>query len=282
MRIESLVDIQEKYDVFFVDIWGVVHDGYNPYPGTVNKLNELIKRKKVVFISNAPRPYPVIASKLKEFNIIVEDAEIVSSGDITREELKKLAAQEKKIYHIGAARNSDILKDIDISIVDNIKEADFVLLTAYLDEGENLEQFDDLFKEAISLSKPFICANPDTIVIHGNSHRYCAGYFASKVEELGGKVLYYGKPHNNIYEYALRRLNKDNLNYSKILMIGDTFDTDIMGANKLGIHSALVATGNTEILLQNNNVSAPERLNFLRKTIEEKNIYPTWIIHGLF
>jgi HAD superfamily hydrolase (TIGR01459 family) len=282
MKIENLIDIQEKYDIFFIDVWGVVHDGYNPYPGTVDKLNELIKTKKVIFISNAPRPYPVIASKLKEFNIFVEKAEIVSSGDLTREELAKMAAEGKKLYHIGAARNVDILKDLPISTVDSVKEADYVLLTAYLDEGEDLEQFNDQFKEAISMSKSFICANPDTIVVHGNSHRYCAGYFASKIEKLGGKVLYYGKPHKNIYEYALCRLNKNNLNYSKILMIGDTFDTDIMGANNLGIHSALVATGNTEILLKNNNVSPTEKLNFLNKIIKERNIYPTWIIQGLF
>lgn len=283
MIIKNFNEIPQDYEIFFVDIWGVVHDGIKPYPGTVKKLNELIKNKKVYFISNAPRPHYVLEPKLKEFNINIEKANIISSGDVVREELKKIAAKKQKVFHIGEARNKDILQGISIDVTNKVEEAEHILLTAYLDEGEDLTQFDEIFKKAISLNKPFICANPDTIVINGNSHRYCAGYFAKRAEQLGGKVYYYGKPNTNIFQFAISKIDIKDLSYSKILMVGDTIDTDIAGASKLGIDTALVITGNAEILLKKNGITSSNHVcSYLKDYFNTKGIKPTWVIKGLF
>ena len=55
--IKGLSQVQSKYDAFFVDLWGVIHNGIQLYPGAIEVLENLTKlNKRFVLISNAPRP----------------------------------------------------------------------------------------------------------------------------------------------------------------------------------------------------------------------------------
>ena len=55
--IKGLNQIQSKYDAFFIDLWGVIHNGIKPYPGAVEVLENLnTLNKRFVLMSNAPRP----------------------------------------------------------------------------------------------------------------------------------------------------------------------------------------------------------------------------------
>lgn len=280
--INNFENIYNNYDLFLIDVWGVVHDGYTPYPGTVKMLNKLLEEKNLFFVSNAPRPNYIVAHKLKEFGINIDDTNVITSGDVTRSHLIELANLDKVIYHLGEARNKDILQDINIQTTRDLNEADFLLLTPYLDSGEDLEQFQDLFKQAIKNQMTALCANPDVQVINGESFRYCAGYFAQQYSNLGGDVQYFGKPHKNIYQFALKQLNK-NIPLNRILMVGDTIDTDILGAHQAGIHSALVLTGNSTLhFKQGNNLYNSDKINILNKLFEAHNLKPNLVIHGLF
>lgn len=279
----GLNEIFNHYDAFIIDMWGVVFDGVSPYPGAVDCLNHIIKSgKAVIFMSNAPRPGNLTVEKLLSFNVQATPEMVLTSGDVVRQYLQEASnvsiENRQKYYHLGAQRNQDILSGITIDLVDDIKEADKILLTAYLDEDEDLNQYDNLLKEAASNNLMAICANPDKIVINGNKNRYCAGIFAEKYEKIGGKVHYYGKPHPEIYKIAFQRLQPLGIqNKNKILMIGDTIDTDIAGAKIAGIHSALVLSGNTSILLQGNT----SNLACIEALVEKYNTRPTWILEGL-
>ena len=55
--IKGLSQIQSKYDAFFIDLWGVIHNGVEVYPEAIKVLENLNKlNKRFVLISNAPRP----------------------------------------------------------------------------------------------------------------------------------------------------------------------------------------------------------------------------------
>ena len=55
--IKGLNQIQSKYDAFFIDLWGVVHNGIHLYKDAINVLENLQKlNKRFVLLSNAPRP----------------------------------------------------------------------------------------------------------------------------------------------------------------------------------------------------------------------------------
>ena len=86
-----------------------------------------------------------------------------------------------------------------------------------------------------------ICANPDREVIRGGVRQICAGAIAERYESLGGEVRWYGKPDPTIYNECFRLL--DITDRSRILGIGDSFTTDIKGANAAGLDALLVGRG---------------------------------------
>ena len=83
------------------------------------------------------------------------------------------------------------------------------------------------------VSKKLICTNPDLIVHRGSIAELCAGSVAKVYEDLGGKVIYFGKPHKEIYNLCFEP-------NEKVLAIGDNLRTDIKGANNLNIDSIFI------------------------------------------
>ena len=81
-----------------------------------------------------------------------------------------------------------------------------------------------------------ICTNPDLIVHRGSKREYCAGTLAATFEELGGEVIYFGKPYPEIYNFCIK-------NNETILAIGDNIRTDIKGANKMNFDSLFIING---------------------------------------
>lgn len=282
----SLLD---SYEGFLIDIWGVVHDGINPYPGVVDCLNEMIRLdKKILFFSNAPRPGASVIQKLIQLGIRANESMIISSGDLFHHQLANnplFSHTFGKIgFHWGASKNQDIetmLADHQVKLTLNLKEADYIISTIFIDpEESNLEQQHQFLQEAQKLHLPMHCLNPDTIIMHGENHRYCAGFFAEKYELMGGKVEYYGKPHPKIYELAFNRLQEFNItNKSKILCVGDTPETDIMGARNMGMDSLLVLTGNMKRrLINEKDINHADVLAILQTHYQ---LQPTWIINAL-
>ena len=81
-----------------------------------------------------------------------------------------------------------------------------------------------------------ICTNPDLIVHRGHKQEYCAGTLAAIFKELGGEVIYFGKPYPEIYKFCMK---KDE----KVLVIGDNIRTDIKGANNMKLDSLFITNG---------------------------------------
>ena len=81
-----------------------------------------------------------------------------------------------------------------------------------------------------------VCTNPDLVVRRGFEEEYCAGTLAEIFKNLGGKVIYFGKPHPEIYKFCIK---KDE----KVLIIGDNIRTDIKGANNMNFDSLFITNG---------------------------------------
>ncbi len=278
-KIFQFAEVIRPYDVLIFDIWGVLYDGIDPYPNVIPFLNNIMESdKKIIFLSNTPRPSTVMGGKFKSWGLNMDKVTIYTSGDALREQLvvwndEVFKTLGKKCYHLGADRNEDLLRDINIDLTNDIKEADFLLISAYLEEYEDLNYYDDILKNAADLKLQAICPNPDLTVNQSNGIRYCAGTFAKKYETLGGIVHYYGKPDVRVFDALLNRYVQ-GIDKSKVIMIGDTLNTDILGANRAGIDSVLVLTGNGEKI-------ATEILAGKIDLFEDYLAKPTWISHGV-
>ena len=279
----KLVHIEEcmnDYDLFLFDLWGVIIEGGDTYPGIVEALNKIIKKKEVVFLSNAPRPDFIVAKNLRNWGILdVTPEMVITSGDVARQLIvdyrKSLPNRVPKIFHLGSDRNDDILIEIEHVATNNINEADILLLSVFRDEHEDIHEFDEFLKRAAKIPNLLnICSNPDTTIPKQGILRYCPGYFAKIIEQHGGDVIYTGKPEISIYDLVFQR--KSKISKDRILMIGDTFETDILGANRSGIHSALVLSGNS-VTIHKMHESLVDKLTALSLHSKKIAIRPTFV-----
>ena len=94
--------IADNYDLFYIDLWGVIHNGINLHEQAIAVLKELLKNKKMfVLLTNAPRPNKTVQNFLEKLGMDKELTEhVFTSGEAALTYLKK-SFISKKFYHIG-------------------------------------------------------------------------------------------------------------------------------------------------------------------------------------
>ena len=234
---KGLRSIAENYDIFYIDLWGVIHNGINLHKNAIKTLEEIAKvKKQYVLLTNAPRPIKTVRSILEKMGMSKEiSKKVYSSGEASLSYLKKNYSNNF-FYHIGPSRDFDLFLDFKKNKTTDIKECYYLLCTGLFEEqGEDLDYYKELLKD--HLNKKMICTNPDLIVERGNKRELCAGSVALIFEKMGGEVIYFGKPFPEVYNRSID--NKDK----KVLSIGDNLNTDIKGANLLNYDSLIISNG---------------------------------------
>ena len=233
----GLRSIAENYDIFYIDLWGVIHNGINLHKNAIEALEEITKAKKqYVLLTNAPRPNKTVKLFLEKMGMNKEIREnVYSSGEDGLRYLKKNLLDEE-FFHLGPPRDFDLFLNFKKDKTINIKESSYLLCTGLFEEhDEDLNYYRELFKDHIN--KKMICTNPDLIVDRGNKRELCAGSVALVFEKMGGKVIYLGKPFPEVYNQSIHNKEK------KALSIGDNLNTDIKGANLLNYDSLIISNG---------------------------------------
>jgi len=234
---DGLRSIVENYDIFYIDLWGVVHNGITIHKNAIEALEEITKaNKNYTLLTNAPRPNKVVKTILEKMGMSKKISDkVYSSGEASLSYLKKNYSN-KLFYHIGPTRDFDLFADFKKNKSKDIKDSQYLLCTGLFEEqAEDLNYFKDLLKEHIN--KTMICTNPDLIVDKGNRRELCAGSVALVFEKMGGEVIYFGKPFPEVYNQAINNEEK------KVLSIGDNLNTDIKGANILNYDSLIISNG---------------------------------------
>ena len=237
LDIEGLSSIADNYQLFYIDLWGVIHNGINLHDEAVNALKEITKmNKNYVLLTNAPRPNSSVKNFLENMGLEREIREhVFTSGEAALNYLKKNFL-DKKFFHVGPPRDFDLFKDFEKNKSNNINKSDYILCTGLFDENnKDLIFYKNLFDK--HLKKKMICTNPDLIVDRGNKRELCAGSVAMVFEKMGGEVVYFGKPYPEVYNQSFNNKGK------KILSVGDNFNTDIKGANLLNYDSLIISNG---------------------------------------
>ena len=69
-KLDHLSSIYSSYDTFIIDLWGVMHNGIRLNSEAIKTVDNLFKnKKKIVFLSNAPRPSLEVKKFLKKLNM---------------------------------------------------------------------------------------------------------------------------------------------------------------------------------------------------------------------
>jgi HAD superfamily hydrolase (TIGR01459 family) len=288
-QISGLGEISDRYDAILCDIWGVLHNGVASFAPASKALASFRRRGgAVVLITNAPRPSPPIRRQVLRLGVPTEafDA-IVTSGDVTVELMKQQTGD--RVLHIGPER--------DLSLFDAaaeatggrprqlaLEDAEYALCTGLRnDESETPDDYEPELRAMAARRMMMICANPDIVIHRGEMLVHCAGALARRYEELGGKVVYAGKPHVPIYDRALalaERARGAAIGRSRVLAIGDGMKTDIAGATRAGL-DALFVTGGIHRSLHGERLASPADPIGLQRLYEEYALWPIAAIPAL-
>ena len=69
-KLEHLSEIYKLYDTYIIDLWGVMHNGIELHPEAVKVIENLgAKKKRIVFLSNAPRPCKGVIEFLRKMKM---------------------------------------------------------------------------------------------------------------------------------------------------------------------------------------------------------------------
>ena len=244
--VERLRDLVDGVEVVLSDIWGVVHNGLEAFPEACEALQAYRSSGgTVILITNAPRPADSVQQQLRKLGVADEayDA-IVSSGDLTR--LYVVEHPGQKVFLIGSERHDTIHRGLDLTLAP-LEQADYILCAGLFDdETETAEDYRAMMLKARARGLTLICANPDIVVERGDRLIYCAGAIAELYRELGGEVIFYGKPHRPIYERAVTLAaahGGHEIRLDRVLAIGDSVRTDLAGAHGFGIDCLFVTRG---------------------------------------
>ncbi len=238
----ELKAVLAQYDAFLIDLWGVIHDGTNLYPGVLATLEYLQQQNKpILFLSNAPRVAEKTISRLAEFGIgrgLYRD--VVTSGQVAHDWLRDATPFGKNYYYLGPGKDEDIIADLAHYVkAPDPADADFILCTGYEFDFQPHEDVLPLLARLLDAELPMVCTNPDLVVVkQDGTVQLCAGEVAGEYARMGGQVTYIGKPHPEVYAVCRELLGDGTL-----LAIGDNPLTDIAGANAAGIDCLLITGG---------------------------------------
>ncbi|WP_198027056.1 TIGR01459 family HAD-type hydrolase [Candidatus Paracaedibacter symbiosus] len=271
--IQKLRAIANDYEVFIIDLWGVIHNGIKVFLPAIEALEHLKKAGKIVYlVTNNPKTSAENIVKLTGMGLSCEFyTEMISAGqkclemflnnEILPDRPRPLRAL---ILEEGLACTWD--KVAGLTRVPALCDADIILGFHIAEEIIDMSNYKSMLEEALGHNILFVCSNPDMYATRNNERFARVGLLARTYEQMGGPVIYVGKPYPSIYEEILEKHRN-----KRILMIGDSLITDIKGANQMGFDGMLVSMGNHKEELSK--VPSNELQNFFIR----KGIVPTFL-----
>ena len=94
-ELNHLSDIYNDYDTFVIDLWGVMHNGMMLNPKAIKVIEQLKNNsKKIVFLSNAPRPSSKVVNFLLKMDMDKKYlSNVMTSGEAAMYAINKISLE---------------------------------------------------------------------------------------------------------------------------------------------------------------------------------------------
>lgn len=245
LQLAGIRDLADRFDVFILDQFGVLHDGAEPYPGAVETLVRLKEAgKRTLLLSNSGKRSAPNEARLVKLGFVPGSWDhFLSSGEVAWQSLRKQLGSEAGLRCLLIARDGDrsAVEGLPLTLVETGEEADIVLLSASEGDRFDLDHYRHQLAPAAARGIRCLCTNPDKIMLTSVGPRFGAGRIAELYAELGGAVTWIGKPFPEIYAAALDMLGSPEP--ARVVCVGDSIEHDIAGGHGAGLRTALVMTG---------------------------------------
>lgn len=249
------LDLIDRYDAILLDAYGVLVNLDGALPGAARWIDELNRRGKPYWlVSNTAARLPAsAAARYQGFGLAIPPERILSSGMLLTPYFERHGLVGKRVRLLGPA---DSVRYAELAGGDVVGPGDAfdVLIVADQAGFDFVEAVDEVLsalfrKYDAGEPVPLILPNPDLVYPTGRGCGITSGAIAVMMEaalqrrypdreDIGFVRL--GKPYPDLFEAAMALTGSRN-----VLMVGDQLETDILGANGVGIDSALVPGGIT-------------------------------------
>ena len=239
----SLSEVASDYDAIVFDQWGVLHDGSAPYPLAVETLAALkADGHRLAVLSNSGKRADVNEAQLSRIGFPADLFDcVMTSGEALWQAFAAGEMPFTKLHAITRAPGDAEAwaGRLELSFLP-VEKAEAVLLMGLADTA-GAGAFADVFSAALERGLPVLCANPDkTAPRAGGVTLVMPGTLAQDHANTGGEVRYIGKPHGQVFGAVEAALG---LAPERILMVGDSLEHDIAGADAAGWHSVFICGG---------------------------------------
>jgi HAD superfamily hydrolase (TIGR01459 family) len=239
----DLSALADLHDIFFVDQFGVLHDGTRPYPGAVEGMKALkAAGRTIVLLSNSGRRSVANENRLERLGFERGSWDLfLTSGEVAWNRLRSGGAAGRRCHLIVRDGDRDPVEGLDLELVADPDDADLILLAGSEGDRHTLDHYRDLLAGPARRGVECLCTNPDKIMLTPDGPRFGAGRIAELYAALGGPVTWIGKPFPEIYRAALDAVG--NPDPQRVVCVGDSVEHDVAGAKSVGARAALVRTG---------------------------------------
>ena len=240
----DLSAIADQFDVFLLDAFGVLNIGETPIQGVPERVAALqAMGKRILVVTNAAgQPHATLRKKYAKLGYNIAREDIISSRLTT---LKALEDEPKRRWGVMADKG---LGDEDFGHLDfeflgddrhlyDSAEGFLLLGSAKWTEDQQV-----LLEQSLARApRPVFVGNPDIVAPRETGFSVEPGRFAHRLADQSGvQPRFFGKPFRNIYDLAFARLGP-GYDPSRVVMVGDSLHTDILGGQTAGVKTALIS-----------------------------------------
>ncbi|MEM9248901.1 MAG: TIGR01459 family HAD-type hydrolase [Pseudomonadota bacterium] len=242
--LDTLSAVAPDYDAVVLDQWGVLHDGSTPYPRAIAALEGMLRGGvRLAVLSNSGKRAAPNADRIAAMGFAPELFEtVMTSGEALWQDIAAGRQSASRLLPIERAAGDAAAwaKGLDVVLVDDVSNADAILLMGLPDKAAP-DAFAPRLAAALERDLPVYCTNPDRASPRaGGVTVVSPGALAHDYAARGGRVLFYGKPHLPVFRAVEAALG---VAPARLLMVGDSLEHDIAGAEAAGWASAFVRGG---------------------------------------
>lgn len=239
----NLDAIADRFDVFLLDAFGVLNVGEAAIPEAPERIAGLQRAgKRVMVVSNAASyPHERLMTKYEGLGFHFDAADVISSRQIVLNAVAEAPPLQWGVIGDPAQGDED-LADLDHQwLADDAEAYDQAERFLMLGSSGWTEARQKLLESALQTRpRPIFIGNPDIVAPREEGFSLETGYFAHHLaDHTGTAPEFYGKPFGGIFDEAFRRLGSD-YDPARIVMVGDTLHTDILGGVAAGVKTALI------------------------------------------
>ena len=237
--------LAKAYDTALLDLDGVVYIGDDAVPGVIGALNQAHDDYGMTLTcvtNNASRSSQRVADHLQELGLKVTAEDVVTSAQAGATELAKLIPQGSNVFVLGS---KDLAREVElvglIPSHDVSQTYDAMIQGYWPDMPFRILEF---AASVLRTGVPWVATNMDMTIPTPTGVAPGNGTVITALGETVNRIptLVAGKPETPLMQQSINRTNA-----KRPLVVGDRLDTDIHGANNVGIDSLLVLSGVTTI-----------------------------------